>query len=71
MNSTIDTATLTSQRRPPTPTRLADEAERAAVTRYPAAAFRGPLFETRDRIALGMAALMLIGPLAVMPLGLG
>lgn len=54
-----------------TPAHLADEAERAAIPRYPASAFRGPLFETRDRIALAMAALMLIGPLAVMPLGLG
>lgn len=38
---------------------------------YPASAFRGPLFETRDRIALAMATVMLLGPLAVLPLGLG
>lgn len=38
--------------------------------RYPAAAFRGPLFEGRDRIALAMATVMLIAPLAAMPLGL-
>ncbi|MGL3606338.1 hypothetical protein ACSV9I_07485 [Rhizobium sp. G187] len=38
---------------------------------YPAAAFRGPLFEGRDRIALGMAAFMMLAPLAALPLGFG
>ena len=38
---------------------------------YPASAFRGPLFEGRDRIALAMATVMLIGPLVALPLGLG
>lgn len=38
---------------------------------YPASAFRGPLFEKRDRIALAMATVMLIGPLVALPLGLG
>jgi hypothetical protein len=48
-----------------------DEARRHEIRhRYPASAFRGPLFEGRDRIALAMATLMLIGPLAAMPLGL-
>jgi hypothetical protein len=39
--------------------------------KYPASAFDGPLFEGRDRIALAMATVMLIGPLAVLPLGFG
>ena len=39
-------------------------------TPYPASAFRGPLFETRDTIALILATVMLLGPLAMMPLGL-
>ncbi len=48
-----------------------DESTRHQIRhRYPAAAFRGPLFEGRDRIALAMATLMLLGPLAAMPLGL-
>ena len=48
----------------------ADEATRTDIRhRYPASAFRGPLFETRDRIALAMATVMLIGPLAALPLG--
>lgn len=62
-----------SDLRPPTSdTRLADEASRTEIrSRYPASAFRGPLFETRDRIALAMATLMLLGPLAALPLGMG
>lgn len=48
-----------------------EEATRHEIRRrYPAAAFRGPLFEGRDRIALAMATVMLIAPLAAMPLGL-
>jgi hypothetical protein len=51
-------------------TTLADEATRTGIhRRYPASAFRGPLFETRDRIALAMATVMLIGPLVALPLG--
>jgi hypothetical protein len=51
-------------------TALANEAQRKGIgRRYPASAFSGPLFETRDRIALAMAAVMLIGPLLALPLG--
>lgn len=51
-------------------TRLADETPRAEIRqRYPATAFRGPLFEIPDRIALAMATAMLIGPLVALPLG--
>jgi hypothetical protein len=51
-------------------TTLADETTRRDIRRhYPASAFRGPLFETRDRIALAMATVMLIGPLVALPLG--
>lgn len=39
--------------------------------RYPASAFQGPLFEGRDRVALVMATVMLIGPLVALPLGMG
>lgn len=47
-----------------------DETTGATIRRhYPAAAFRGPLFEARDRIALVMATVMLIGPLVALPLG--
>ncbi len=47
-----------------------DETKGATIRRhYPAAAFRGPLFEARDRIALVMATVMLIGPLVALPLG--
>lgn len=38
---------------------------------YPASAFQRPFLETWDRLALAMAAIMLIGPLAALPLGLG
>ncbi|PYB75447.1 hypothetical protein [Rhizobium wuzhouense] len=49
---------------------LPDAAKRIdSRRRYPASAFRGPLFEARDRIALAMATVMLIGPLAALPLG--
>ncbi len=49
---------------------LADETTRTEIRRhYPASAFRGPLFEARDRIALAMATVMLIGPLVALPLG--
>lgn len=52
-------------------TPLMDETTQAAAYhRYPPSAFRGPLFETRDRIALVMATAMLLGPLAALPLGL-
>ncbi len=48
------------------------EDTRLAIRRhYPDAAFRGPLFDGRDRVALVMAAVMLIGPLVALPLGLG
>jgi hypothetical protein len=51
-------------------TTLADETTRRDIRRhYPASAFRGPLFETRDRIALAMATVMMLGPLAALPLG--
>jgi hypothetical protein len=51
-------------------TTLADEATRTEIRRrYPAAAFRGPLFETRDKLALAMATVMLLGPLVALPLG--
>lgn len=51
-------------------TTFADETTRAEIRRhYPASAFRGPLFEARDRIALAMATVMLIGPLVALPLG--
>lgn len=47
------------------------EDTRLAIRRhYPESAFRGPLLEGRDRIALAMATVMLIAPLAAMPLGL-
>ncbi|MDH4440973.1 MAG: hypothetical protein QE284_11370 [Rhizobium sp.] len=47
-----------------------EERTRAEIRRsYPAAAFRGPLFEARDRVALVMATIMLIGPLVALPLG--
>ena len=53
-----------------TDTRPVDETSHTEVRRhYPASAFRGPLFETRDRIALIMATVMLIGPLIALPLG--
>ena len=56
----------------PTATPLADEARRAEIRPiYPASAFRGPLFETKDKIALAMATVMLIGPLVALPIGLG
>ncbi|MBR0555126.1 hypothetical protein J5J10_05470 [Ciceribacter sp. L1K23] len=72
MHPNIDTTDPTHDVYPaPTDTRLVDDTPANLHPRYPAAAFRGPLFETRDRIALAMATLMLIGPLAVMPLGLG
>lgn len=49
-----------------------DEATRHEIRhRYPASAFRGPLFETRDRIALAMATIMMLGPLGALPLGYG
>jgi hypothetical protein len=51
-------------------TRLDDTTARTEIRhRYPHAAFRGPLFEAHDRLALAMAAVMLIGPLAALPLG--
>lgn len=48
-----------------------EETRHAIRHRYPDAAFRGPLFEGRDRVALAMATVMLIGPLVALPLGLG
>lgn len=51
-------------------TTLGNETARTDIRhRYPASAFRGPLFGTRDRIALAMATVMLIGPLVALPLG--
>lgn len=48
------------------------EDTRLAIRRhYPESAFRGPLFEGRDRIALLLATVMLIGPLIALPLGFG
>jgi len=56
----------------PLPDAPVAEASLHAIRRvYPASAFRGPLFEARDRVALAMASVMLIGPLAALPLGLG
>ena len=56
----------------PTAAPVADEARRTEIRRhYPASAFRGPLFETKDKIALAMATVMLIGPLVALPIGLG
>lgn len=75
MQNTIDTydpVPADDIRPAPTATPLADEASRAEIRRfYPASAFRGPLFETNDKIALAMATLMLLGPLAALPVGLG
>ena len=49
-----------------------EEATRHEIRhRYPASAFDGPLFEGRDRVALVMTTIMLIGPLVALPLGLG
>lgn len=49
-----------------------NEAIRHAIgRRLPASAFRGPLFDGRDRIALALATIMLLGPLAALPLGYG
>lgn len=47
--------------------------ERRAEQRiaYPAAAFKGPLFGLRDKIALVLATIMMLGPLAALPLGFG
>lgn len=48
------------------------EGARLAIRRhYPESAFRGPLLEGRDRIALLLATVMLIGPLIALPLGFG
>jgi hypothetical protein len=43
----------------------------AALQPYPPAAFRGPLFETKDKIALVLCTIMMLGPLAALPLGYG
>jgi hypothetical protein len=60
------------QTRMPAPDTPVDEQTRRERRRlYPASAFRGPLFETRDKIALAMATLMMLGPLAALPLGFG
>ncbi|MFN7125817.1 MAG: hypothetical protein ACK4M8_08035 [Allorhizobium sp.] len=50
---------------------VGEETRHQIRRQYPASAFYGPLFEGRDRIALAMATIMLIGPLAVLPLGFG
>lgn len=75
MQTTIDTYDPVPGddiRTAPTAAPLADEVTRADIRRfYPASAFRGPLFETNDKIALAMATLMLLGPLAALPIGLG
>ena len=61
MQTTIDTydpVPVNDIRTAPTATPLADEATRAEIRRfYPASAFRGPLFETNDKIALAKTAL--------------
>lgn len=75
MQTTIDTydpVPADDIRTAPTASPLADAATRAEIRRfYPASAFRGPLFESNDKIALAMATLMLLGPLAALPIGLG
>jgi hypothetical protein len=48
-----------------------EETRMAIRHHYPASAFRGPLFEGRDRIALALAAIMMLGPLGALPLGYG
>ncbi len=50
---------------------VGEEARHEVRRQYPASAFDGPLFEGRDRIALAMVTVMLIVPLAVLPLGFG
>ncbi|MGV8935882.1 MAG: hypothetical protein ACOH2J_02075 [Allorhizobium sp.] len=58
--------------RPISPDEPVDEAERHEIRHlYPAAAFRDPFLTVSDRLALALAAVMLIGPLAVLPLGFG
>ncbi|QEE44377.1 hypothetical protein FVA81_07035 [Rhizobium sp. WL3] len=75
MQTTLDTydpVPADDIRTAPTATPMADDASRAEIRRfYPASAFRGPLFETNDKIALAMATVMLIGPLVALPIGLG
>jgi len=52
-------------------TPVSEETRLAIRHHYPASAFRGPLFEGRDRIALVLATIMLLGPLGALPLGYG
>lgn len=69
---TLDPVRTDEVRAAPLPTPIVDEASRSERRIcYPASAVRGPLFETRDRIALAMATVMLLGPLAALPLGMG
>jgi hypothetical protein len=47
------------------------EVHNAPLRSYPPAVFRGPLFEAKDKLAILLAAIMMIGPLAALPLGFG